>query len=79
MLTAMLAARNLLGESHDVWNVNVERSYHEEFVTKADTPAEAAGVEAQKAAIERELSVTHPPRTVDAEELESKVRAEEAA
>ena len=34
MLTAMLAARNLLGERHDVWNVNVERSYHEEFVAK---------------------------------------------
>ena len=31
MLSAMLAARNLLGESHDVWSVNVERSYHEEF------------------------------------------------
>lgn len=31
MLTAMLAARNLLGEKHDVWSVNVERSYHEEF------------------------------------------------
>ncbi len=30
MLTAMLAARNLLGEQHDVWSVNVERSYHEE-------------------------------------------------
>ena len=31
MLTAMLAARNILGEDHDLWNVNVERSYHEEF------------------------------------------------
>ena len=31
MLTAMLAARNILGESHDLWDVNVERSYHEEF------------------------------------------------
>ncbi len=31
MLTAMLAARNVLGEKHDLWNVNVERSYHEEF------------------------------------------------
>lgn len=30
MLTAMLAVRNVLGESHDVWNVNTERSYHEE-------------------------------------------------
>jgi protoporphyrinogen oxidase len=31
MLTAILAARNILGESHSLWNVNVERSYHETF------------------------------------------------
>jgi hypothetical protein len=31
MLTALLAARNVMGEDHDVWNVNVERSYHEDF------------------------------------------------
>ena len=31
MLTAMLAADNLAGGSHDVWTVNVERSYHETF------------------------------------------------
>ena len=31
MLTAMLAVRNLVGETHDVWNVNTERSYHEEI------------------------------------------------
>lgn len=31
MLTAMLAVKNILGENHDLWNVNVERSYHEEF------------------------------------------------
>ncbi|ETX12860.1 amine oxidase [Roseivivax halodurans JCM 10272] len=46
MLSAIYAARNLAGESHDVWNVNVERSYHEEFeVTKSDkkgTPQKAA-------------------------------------
>ena len=36
MLSAMLSARNILGEDHDIWNVNVERSYHEEFeVSKA--------------------------------------------
>ena len=42
MLAAMLAARNIMGESHDVWNVNVERSYHEEFVVdkKAKVAAE---------------------------------------
>lgn len=46
MLSAMFAARNILGEENDVWNVNVERSYHEEFeVKKADenlNPALAA-------------------------------------
>ena len=31
MLTAMLAADNLAGGDHDVWTVNVERSYHETF------------------------------------------------
>ena len=31
MLTGLLAAKNILGEVHDLWNVNVERSYHEEF------------------------------------------------
>jgi protoporphyrinogen oxidase len=31
MLTAILAAKNILGENHDLWNVNTERSYHEEF------------------------------------------------
>jgi protoporphyrinogen oxidase len=30
MLTAMLAVRNILGEQHDIWAVNTERSYHEE-------------------------------------------------
>ena len=31
MLTAVLAVRNLLGERHDLWNVNVEQEYHEEI------------------------------------------------
>ncbi|WOI54052.1 NAD(P)/FAD-dependent oxidoreductase [Parvularcula sp. LCG005] len=37
MLTAMLAARNLTGEDHDLWTVNVERSYHEEFQVEPKT------------------------------------------
>ena len=45
MLTAMLAARNILGESHDLWSVNVERSYHEEF--QVDRKAEALAVAAE--------------------------------
>jgi len=31
MLTGLLAARNIMGEEHDLWNVNTERSYYEEF------------------------------------------------
>jgi protoporphyrinogen oxidase len=31
MLAGMLAARNVAGESHDVWSVNVEDDYHEEI------------------------------------------------
>lgn len=34
MLTAMLAVKNILGQQHDLWNVNVERSYHEEFTVE---------------------------------------------
>lgn len=30
MLTGLLAARNVLGASHDLWEVNTERSYYEE-------------------------------------------------
>ena len=44
MLSAMLAVENLLGAKHDLWNVNVERSYHEDFVTRkqgADVEADA--------------------------------------
>ncbi|AOY80916.1 NAD(P)/FAD-dependent oxidoreductase [Moorena producens JHB] len=34
MLTGMLAVKNLLGENHDLWQVNTERSYYEEFTTE---------------------------------------------
>ena len=36
MLTGLLAAKNILGEDHDLWNVNVERSYHEDFTDSKD-------------------------------------------
>ncbi|GIK39176.1 MAG: hypothetical protein BroJett011_30090 [Chloroflexota bacterium] len=38
MLTAMLAVKNILGESHDLWVVNTERSYHEEIRIPASSP-----------------------------------------
>lgn len=44
MLTAMLAVDNILGANNDLWAVNVERSYHEEFevTEKASERATAA-------------------------------------
>jgi protoporphyrinogen oxidase len=44
MLTAMLAVKNIVGESHDVWEVNTERSYHEE-VRLSRAREEAANVQ----------------------------------
>lgn len=49
MLTALLAAKNILGENHDLWNVNVERSYHENFTneewSKVKKKAEKSDIE----------------------------------
>lgn len=41
MLTAMLAARNILGSRYDLWQVNVEADYHEEgsMVTEEELEA----------------------------------------
>lgn len=40
MLTAMLAVRNILsGEKNDVWNINTDRSYHEEVRVPSANPA----------------------------------------
>ena len=35
MVTAMLAAKNILGANYDLWKVNVDQEYHEE-VSEAD-------------------------------------------
>ncbi|ELR97383.1 NAD(P)/FAD-dependent oxidoreductase [Gloeocapsa sp. PCC 73106] len=36
MLTGLLAAKNILGADFDLWKVNTERSYQEEFVTSSE-------------------------------------------
>ena len=45
MLTGILAARNIAGERHDIWSVNVEDEYHEGGAPAGDrlTPAAARG------------------------------------
>lgn len=46
MLTAMLAVKNILGEKHNLWEVNTERSYHEEFMTKPRVEAKSSATKA---------------------------------
>jgi len=38
MLTAVYAARNIVGEKHDVWAVNTEQEYHEESRAASEKP-----------------------------------------
>lgn len=42
MLSAMYAARNIMGARHDVWEVNTERSYHEDFEVEKDAQRDIA-------------------------------------
>ena len=46
MLTALLAAKNVLGERHELWDVNVERSYHEAFTMEEQEARDRATVAA---------------------------------
>lgn len=45
MLTALLAAENIMGAHHNLWKVNTERSYHEEFVTESPQQSSIANSE----------------------------------
>jgi hypothetical protein len=38
-LTGLLAAKNILGENHNLWDVNTERSYYEAFTKKDGSTA----------------------------------------
>ena len=45
MLSAILAVKNIMGESHDVWSVNTELEYHE-AVSEEEDVSEPAPVAA---------------------------------
>jgi protoporphyrinogen oxidase len=47
MLTGLLAARNILGENHDLWDVNTERSYYEDFTAERSKEKSEASLIAQ--------------------------------
>ena len=68
MLTAVYAARNMVGEQHDVWSVNTEMEYHEEERVKRSVakPGIAATTTATPAAAAGDRQV---PRRLTPEEL----------
>jgi protoporphyrinogen oxidase len=66
MLTAMLAAENIIdgkGKSRDVWNVNIERSYHEAPVTRKT--AGTVIVDTAAATGYKEQSPEHAPHVLE--------------
>lgn len=44
MLTAMLAVRNIMGADHSLWEVNVDREYHEEVRGNGSAEDDAAAL-----------------------------------
>jgi len=34
MMSGLLAAKNVLGSSHDLWTINTEKSYHEGYTNQ---------------------------------------------
>jgi hypothetical protein len=55
MLTGILAARNVAGEEHDVWAVNVEDEYHEDSSGRGSDVPDAGDRRTPAAARERSL------------------------
>ena len=61
MLTGICAARNVAGQRYDVWNVNVEKAYHEEAaagVTTVSAPAEDRAIPERIAVADREINLS---------------------
>jgi protoporphyrinogen oxidase len=66
MLTAVYAARNIVGEQHDVWSVNTEMEYHEEERVKTSV---AKPVRARQATLTAPTGDRQTPLRLTPEEL----------
>jgi protoporphyrinogen oxidase len=55
MLTGLLAARNLVGEQHDLWAVNTDRSYYEAFEVAPKEKNRPVNAENRPAALENDF------------------------
>lgn len=45
MMSGLLAAKNLLGGSHDLWDINTEKTYHEDYTQKELAQLDDQGAE----------------------------------
>jgi hypothetical protein len=72
MMTALYAARNILGESHDLWAVNTDEEYHEE--KREEVKTEAPG---RKIAEPARPAYAEPPRIDRANRTAAPASAEE--
>lgn len=62
MLTAMMAARNILGARHNLWEVNADQEYHEQLtVGTADADDDFAVIAATQPAVPERI----PPNQTD--------------
>jgi protoporphyrinogen oxidase len=59
MLTAMLAARNILGASYDLWAVNVDQEYQEEVTGKEKNVENFARLSLTQPRVPERISATH--------------------
>ena len=57
MLTAILAARNIMGAHHDLWRVNLDPDYHEDGEALNDADLRAL-IETQSRVPERKVTPT---------------------
>jgi protoporphyrinogen oxidase len=55
MVMAILAARNVLGEQHDLWAVNADDEYHEEVSRSSETAASPSAADLRKLAATQPL------------------------
>lgn len=61
MLTAIYAVRNLLlGEKHNLWDVNTEQEYHEETSAEAGEPASTTGRNPRRMSIAQAAVLASP-------------------
>jgi protoporphyrinogen oxidase len=67
MMTAMCAARNILGANHDLWAINTEPEYHEEKEEKAETRKDLAEPELPRPAYAEPPLIPRPRPSVDGE------------